>query len=75
MVLEEAKGGGLGLKYQAASYYNLGLAYQRQGKEAAAVRQFNEAIGVFPNSIYARAAERALEQRRQGKVRPTEPSK
>jgi tetratricopeptide (TPR) repeat protein len=74
LVLEEAKEGGLGTKYQAACHYNLGLALQRQGKEAEAVGQFNEAIGVFPNSIYARAAERALEQRRHGKIKPTESS-
>jgi tetratricopeptide (TPR) repeat protein len=65
--LEEAEGGGLGLKYEAACRYNLGLALQRQGKEADAVRQFNEATKVFPHSIYAMAAERALEQRRRGR--------
>ncbi len=63
-VLEEAKGGGLGVKYEAACRYNLGLALQRQGKEAEAVRQFNETIESFPNSVYSKAAERALEQRR-----------
>lgn len=66
LVLEEAKGGGLGLKYEAACRYNLGLALQRQGKEAEAVRQFNETIDTFPNSIYSKAAEQALEQRRSG---------
>lgn len=66
LVLEEAKGGGLGLKYEAACHYNLGLALQRQGKEAEAVRQFNETIDTFPNSIYSKAAEQALEQRRSG---------
>ncbi len=66
-VLEEAEDGGLGLKYEAACRYNLGLALQRQGKEADAVRQFNEAISVFPNSIYSMAAARALEQRRHGR--------
>ena len=69
-VLEEAKNGGLGLKYEAACRYNLGVALQRQGKEAEAVRQFNETIGVFPNSIYARAAEGALQQRRRAKTKP-----
>lgn len=71
---EEAKSGGLGIKYEAACCYNLGLALKRQGKEAEAVRHFNEAIGVFPSSIYGRAAERALEQRRRGKTKAEEPS-
>ncbi len=73
-VLEEAEGGGLGIKYEAACHYNLGLALQRQGKEAAAVHQFNETIGTFPSSIYSRAAEQALKRRRQGKTEPAEPS-
>jgi tetratricopeptide (TPR) repeat protein len=63
-VLEEAEHGGLGIKYEAACRYNLGLALQRQGKEAEAVRQFNEAADALPNSIYSRAAEQALEKRR-----------
>ncbi len=72
-VLEEAEGGGLGIKYEAACHYNLGLALQRQGKEAAAVHQFNETIGTFPSSIYSKAAEQALERRRQGKTKLAEP--
>jgi tetratricopeptide (TPR) repeat protein len=71
-VLEEAEEGGLGIKYEAACHYNLGLALQRQGKESAAVHQFNETIGTFPSSIYSKAAEQALEQRRQGKTKPAE---
>jgi tetratricopeptide (TPR) repeat protein len=71
-VLQEAEGGGLGVKYEAASLYNLGLALQRQGKQADAVRRFNEAMAVFPNSIYSKAAQRALEQRRQRTGKPAE---
>ena len=71
-VLEEAESGRLGIKYQAASHYNLGLALQRQGNDAEAVHQFNETIEVFPNSIYAKGAELALEKRRRGKAKPEE---
>ncbi len=72
-VLEEAKDGGLGIKYEAACRYHLGLALKRQGKEAQAVHQFNETIGTYPNSMYSRAAEQALEQRRLVKEsKPTE---
>jgi tetratricopeptide (TPR) repeat protein len=63
-VLGEAKQGGLGTKYEAACHYNLGLALQRQDKEAEAVRQFNEAIEAFPTSDYGRAAAQALARRR-----------
>jgi tetratricopeptide (TPR) repeat protein len=72
-VLEEAKRGGLGIKYEAACHYNLGLAFQRQGKEAEAVRQFNETIETFPVSIYSKAAEQALEQRRRGSRQAEKP--
>lgn len=52
-----------GAKYLAAGYYNLGLACQRTGREAEAIRRFNEAIEVLPNSIYAHAARQALKKR------------
>jgi len=63
-VLQEAEIGGLGIKYEAACRYNLGVALQEQGKEAQAVHQYNETISVLPSSIYARAASIALEKRR-----------
>lgn len=56
--------GGLGVKYEAACRYNLGQAYLQQGREVEAVRQFNETTIVYPNSIFAKAATRVLEQRR-----------
>lgn len=58
------RGGGLGIKYEAACRYNLGQSLMQQGKEAEAVRQFNETMVIYPNSIYARSAERIMEQRR-----------
>jgi len=51
-----------GAKYQAAGYYNLGLACRRTGREAEAIRRFNEAIDVLPSSIYARGARQALKR-------------
>jgi len=56
--------GGLGIKYEAACRYNLGQAFMQQSKEVEAVRQFNETSIIYPTSIYARSAERILEQRR-----------
>ena len=74
-VLDEAgQKGGLGAKYESACYYHLGLACQRQDKLAEAVGHFNRAIEALPASIYARAAERALEQRRRGKDRGGQPA-
>jgi tetratricopeptide (TPR) repeat protein len=72
-VIEESEGGGLGIKYEAACRYNLGVALQQLGKDAQAVREFNEAIVIFPTSIYSKAAEKALEKhRRAGGKRTTE---
>lgn len=58
------QGGGLGIKYEAACRYNLGQALMQQKKEVEAVRQFNETTIIYPNSIYAKAAESILEKRR-----------
>jgi tetratricopeptide (TPR) repeat protein len=52
--------GQVGAQHLAASYYNLGLACRRSGREAEAVRRFNEAVDAWPHSIYGRAAETEL---------------
>jgi len=67
--LEEALGceeARLGAKYLAAGHYNLGLAYRRVGREAEAIRHFNQAIDAWPTSVYAAHARAALEQSRRG---------
>jgi tetratricopeptide (TPR) repeat protein len=69
--LEEAEEGGLGIRQKAACYYNLGLAFQRLGKENQSVRFFKQAMEVFPGSPYGKAAEKALEERRKGKQKKT----
>jgi len=51
-----------GAKYLAAGYYNLGLACRRTGREAEAIRHFNEAIDALPTSIYAHGARQALKK-------------
>ena len=56
----------LGLKYLAAGHYNLGLAYRRIGREAEAVRHFNQAIDAWPMSVYAAHADAALKKPRRG---------
>ncbi|KPK88334.1 MAG: hypothetical protein AMJ88_19170 [Anaerolineae bacterium SM23_ 63] len=66
-VLEEAQDGGLGIRHKAACYYNLGLAFQRLGKENQSVRYFKEAKELFPGSPYGKAAAESLEERQRGK--------
>ncbi len=53
----------VGAKYLAAGYYNLGLACRRTEREAEAIRRFNQAVDVWPHSIYALAAQKALKER------------
>jgi tetratricopeptide (TPR) repeat protein len=67
MALKEGESGGLGYRYGAAGHYNLGLALMQLGQESKAVAHFKEAVESFPGSPYARAAERALARRREGK--------
>jgi len=62
-ILQSAKSGYLGVKYEAAVHYNLGVAYRRKGLETQAVREFNAAIDTWPASEYARQAEIALSKK------------
>lgn len=60
-------------KYEAAARYNLAVAHRRQGNEAKAIVEFNQAIDVMPGSLYASRAQIALEKSRQQKVTPDNP--
>lgn len=63
LTLKEAladEDGKIGARHLAASYYNLGLACRRSGREAEAIRRFNEAVDAWPESIYGRAATKEL---------------
>jgi len=66
---EALSGGELrrGALYLAASYYNLGIACRRTGRDLEAIQCFNEAKSAMPNSIYAYASERALKEDWAGK--------
>jgi tetratricopeptide (TPR) repeat protein len=68
-VLETEKRARLGLKYEAACHYNLGYAYELEGKDAQSVVQYNETIDALPGSLYAQVAQAAL-KRRKGKKPP-----
>lgn len=69
-VLQKAGQGYLGVKYEAATHYNLAVAYRRKGVEAQAVAEFNAVLDTWPTSVYARGARAALEQTRH---KPTTP--
>jgi tetratricopeptide (TPR) repeat protein len=62
--------GEMGATHWAACYYNLGLACRRTGRQAEAIRRFNEAVDAWPDSVFGRAATRALEKN--DKVSPTD---
>lgn len=63
-VLETGQRPGLSLKYEAACRYNLGYAFELSGEDARAVSEYNEAIEVLPGSMYAQAAQAALNRRK-----------
>ena len=63
-ILTQAGQGYLGVKYEAATHYNLGVAYLRKNMDAKASIAFNEVIDIWPASMYARRAEIALEKHR-----------
>ncbi len=63
-VLDESDGY-LGVKYESAAYYNLGVAYERKEMDSQSVVAFNAVLDIFPTSEYARRAEAALKRRRQ----------
>jgi len=63
-VLQKAGQGYLGVKYESAAHYNLGVAYRRKKMEAQAIAEFNAVLDTWPASVYARRAAMALEQGR-----------
>jgi len=61
-VLEKSEQGYLGVKYEAAAHYNLGVAYLRKNQNALAVIEFNAVLDTWPASEYARRAAAALKK-------------
>ena len=71
-VLDQTGQGYLGVKYESAAHYNLGVAYRRKNLEAQAIAEFNAVLDTWPASVYARHAQIALEQSRH-KDKPHQP--
>jgi tetratricopeptide (TPR) repeat protein len=59
-LIAQSAQGYLGIRYESAAHYNLGIAYLRKGLEAQAVIEFNAVLEIWPASEYARAASNAL---------------
>ena len=72
-VLDKVGQGYLGIKYEAAAHYNLGVAYRRKKMDAQATAEFNAVLDTWPTSVYARRAGIALEQGRHKDKHPTPP--
>ena len=64
VVLEQGRQGYLGVKYESAAHYNLGVAYRRKRMDAQATAEFNAVLDIWPASVYARSAGLALQQGR-----------
>jgi tetratricopeptide (TPR) repeat protein len=60
-----AGGGYLGVRYQSACRYNLGVAFQRKGLAAQATLEYNAVIDNWPASEYARYAAIALKRQKE----------
>ena len=59
-VLHKAGQGNLGVKYEAAAHFNLGVAYQRKNLSGRATAEFNAVIDTWPASLFAQRAQEAL---------------
>ncbi len=63
-ILNQASQGSLGVKYEAATHFNLGVAYLRSDKNSLASVEFNAAIDTWPGSLYAQRAQKTLDRLR-----------
>ncbi len=71
-ILQQSNLGVLGIKFESAAHYNLGVAYHRKGLEAQSVAEFNTVLDIWPSSEYARAADHALARHRQNQEPKTD---
>lgn len=71
-ILEKASQDRLGVKYEAATHYNLGQAYRRKDLEAQAIAEFNAVLDTWPASEYAHHASSILAHSRH-RINPTDP--
>jgi len=60
-VLSQVNQAYLGVKYEAAAHFNLGVAYLRNHNSSMATVEFNAVLDTWPASVYAHRAQEALE--------------
>jgi tetratricopeptide (TPR) repeat protein len=63
-ILSQANQGYLGVKYEAAAHFNLGVVYLRNNNNSMATVEFNSVLDTWPASLYAHRAQEALERQR-----------
>lgn len=71
-ILSQANTGYLGVKYEAATHFNLGVAYQQKGNHSMATIEFNATIDTWPASLYAHHAQQALNRQHQKDIAPVD---
>jgi tetratricopeptide (TPR) repeat protein len=71
-ILSQANKGYLGVKYEAAAHYNLGVAYLRKENRSKAMIEFNAVLDTWPASVYAQRAQKALQRQRNKLETPNE---
>ena len=70
-LITQSAQGYLGIRYESAAHYNLGIAYLRKGQESQAVIEFNTVLDIWPASEYSRAATNALARLQKKKASDT----
>jgi tetratricopeptide (TPR) repeat protein len=63
-VLDKVDRGYLGVKNEAATHYNLGVAYKRKNMETLATVEFNAVLDTWPASEFANRAAAALKKKK-----------
>ena len=63
-VLKQTGNGYLGVKYEAAAHFNLGVAYLQKNLPGKATTEFNSVIDTWPTSLFAQHAQNALDRMR-----------
>jgi hypothetical protein len=65
-VIARKSEGYLGLKYESAAHYNLGVAYLKKKLEGMAMIEFNAVLDTWPSSEYGRRAQFAIAKIQKG---------
>lgn len=70
-ILDPKNHSALGVKYECAAHFNLGVAYLRSDSHSLATVEFNAAIDTWPGSVYAQRSQQALARLRNKEVVPS----